>query len=349
VLWLDETAARQLAETLSDAACRWTVLRVEEKETRSRPNPPFTTSTLQQAASSAFGMSPQRTMRIAQQLYEGIDIGGGDREGLITYMRTDSVTLSERALRDASAVIRKMFGAEYHERRQYETRSKLAQEAHEAIRPTRFDRTPDRVAPYLEPDQLKLYQLIWTRAVASQMADAVLLKTTADIEARTNGQECVFRAQGTVIRFAGYLRLMDNLQKENLLPPLRRGMSSDNGELGVRGVQPEGHETQPPSRYTEASLVRQLEDAGIGRPSTYAPTVQVIQDRGYVERVGQALAPTYLGIAVTMLLCRHFPEYVNVQFTANMEDVLDEIANGRRDWISFLRLFYFGEDKKQLG
>ncbi|HPU99262.1 MAG TPA: type I DNA topoisomerase, partial [Candidatus Hydrogenedentes bacterium] len=172
VLWLDETAARQLAETLSDAACRWTVLRVEEKETRSRPNPPFTTSTLQQAASSAFGMSPQRTMRIAQQLYEGIDIGGGDREGLITYMRTDSVTLSERALRDASAVIRKMFGAEYHERRQYETRSKLAQEAHEAIRPTRFDRTPDRVAPYLEPDQLKLYQLIWTRAVASQMADA---------------------------------------------------------------------------------------------------------------------------------------------------------------------------------
>ncbi len=349
VLWLDETAARQLAETLSDAACRWTVLRVEEKETRSRPNPPFTTSTLQQAASSAFGMSPQRTMRIAQQLYEGIDIGGGDREGLITYMRTDSVTLSERALRDASAVIRKMFSAEYHERRQYETRSKLAQEAHEAIRPTRFDRTPDRVAPYLEPDQLKLYQLIWTRAVASQMADAVLLKTTADIEARTNGQECVFRAQGTVIRFAGYLRLMDNLQKENLLPPLRRGMSSDNGELGVRGVQPEGHETQPPSRYTEASLVRQLEDAGIGRPSTYAPTVQVIQDRGYVERVGQALAPTYLGIAVTMLLRRHFPEYVNVQFTANMEDVLDEIANGRRDWISFLRLFYFGEDKKQLG
>ena len=349
VIWLDEAAARQLSEILKSPECQWTVIRVEEKETRSRPNPPFTTSSLQQAASSAYGMSPQRTMRIAQQLYEGIDIGGGDREGLITYMRTDSVTLSERALREASSVIRRMFGPEYHERRQYETKSKLAQEAHEAIRPTRFDRTPDMVAPYLDPDQLKLYQLIWSRAMASQMADAVLLKTTVDLEARADGQEGVFRAQGTVVKFPGYLKLMDNLQKETLLPPLREGMTSDNGGLRLRDVEAQRHETQPPSRYTEASLVRQLEEAGIGRPSTYAPTVQTIQDRGYVERVGQTLAPTYLGIAVTLLLRKHFSEYVNVQFTAKMEDVLDDIANGRRDWITFLRLFYFGDDARRPG
>ncbi|HOV59596.1 MAG TPA: type I DNA topoisomerase [Candidatus Hydrogenedentes bacterium] len=349
IVWLDETEARRLADSLNTPECRWTVIRVEEKETRSRPNPPFTTSTLQQAASSAYGMSPQRTMRIAQQLYEGIDMGGGEREGLITYMRTDSVTLSERALREASAIIRRLFGPEYHERRQYETRSKLAQEAHEAIRPTRFDRTPDEVAPYLDAEQLKLYQLIWARAMASQMADAVLLKTTMDLEALADGQDCVFRAQGTVVKFPGYLRLMDNLQKESILPPLREGMSSDNGGLRVRNVEAERHETQPPARYTEASLVRQLEEAGIGRPSTYAPTVQTIQERGYVERVGQTLAPTYLGIAVTLLLRKHFPEYVNVGFTAEMEDVLDDIANGRRDWVTFLRLFYFGDNNKQLG
>lgn len=350
VIWLDEPAARQLAESLKTPECRWTVIRVEEKETRSRPNPPFTTSTLQQAASSVYGMSPQRTMRIAQQLYEGIDIGGGDREGLITYMRTDSVTLSERALREASALIRRMFGPEYHERRQYETKSKLAQEAHEAIRPTRFDRTPEAVAHFLDADQLKLYQLIWNRAMASQMADAILLKTTVDLEARVGGQVNVFRAQGTVVKFPGYLKLTENQQREAFLPPLREGMTSDNGGLRAGPIEPERHDTQPPPRYTEASLVRQMEEAGIGRPSTYATTVQTIQDRGYVERVGgQALAPTYLGIAVTLLLRKHFPEYVNVQFTANMEDVLDDIANGRWDWITFLKLFYYGDDTQQPG
>ncbi len=344
--WLDEAGAAAAAGALQ-ANTPWRVVSVEQKEARQRPNPPFITSSLQQAASSVCGFSPRRTMEIAQRLYEGKDLGGGEREGLITYMRTDSVVLSEKALREAGEQIERMFGAKYHERRQYTTKSKMAQEAHEAIRPTRFDRTPDSLRPYLEADELKLYRLVWNRALASQMADAELLKTTADFEAQADGERtAVLRAAGSVVKFPGFLRVMEGLNKEAELPPLAEGMEAGPGKaVAVARVSPVSHETQPPARYTEASLVRRLEEEGIGRPSTYAPTISTIQQRGYVQLVDKALAPTILGIAVTILLRGHFAEYVDIGFTAQMEDVLDAIAGGGQDWLAFLKNFYHGDKK----
>ena len=343
VTWLDSTAAAKLAGTAL-AAVPWRVTTVDQKESRQRPQPPFITSTLQQAASSAYGFSPRRTMEIAQRLYEGVDLGEGEREGLITYMRTDSVVLSERALAEAGEVIEKLFGGRYHARRQYTTKSRMAQEAHEAIRPTHLSRTPESVARYLNPDELKLYRLVWNRAVASQMADAELLKTTVDIEADAAGQRALFRAAGQVITFAGFLRVMESQQKETELPALAGGMLVGPGQpIALDAVAPVQHETQPPARFTEASLVRRLEEEGIGRPSTYAPTISIIQLRGYVERVGQALAPSYLGIAVTILLRSHFEEYVDIGFTAKMEEGLDEIADGTRELVEFLTRFYHGD------
>ena len=346
VTWLDSAAAETLAQTAL-AAVPWRVTTVDQKESRQRPQPPFITSTLQQAASSAYGFSPRRTMEIAQRLYEGVDLGEGEREGLITYMRTDSVVLSERALAEAGEVIEKLFGSRYHARRQYTTKSRMAQEAHEAIRPTHLSRTPEQVAKYLNPDELKLYRLVWNRAVASQMADAELLKTTVDIEADAAGKRALFRAAGQVITFAGFLRVMESQQKETELPALTGGMLVGPGQpIALNAVDPVQHETQPPARFTEASLVRRLEEEGIGRPSTYAPTISIIQLRGYVERVGQALAPSYLGIAVTILLRGHFAEYVDVSFTAQMEEVLDEIAEGTCEWLDFLTRFYHGDADK---
>ncbi len=342
VVWLDSDSAGEVARA-SLAAVPWRVSTVDQKETRQRPQPPFITSTLQQAASSACGFSPRRTMEIAQRLYEGVDLGEGEREGLITYMRTDSVVLSERALAEAGEVISNLFGERYHTRRQYTTKSRMAQEAHEAIRPTHLARTPESLARYLNPDELKLYRLVWNRAIASQMSDAELQKTTIDFEANAAGQRALYRASGMVITFAGFLRMQESQQKEAQLPALTPGMPVGPGQpVALKTVEPAGHETQPPARYTEASLVRRLEEEGIGRPSTYAPTISIIQLRGYVERVGQALAPSYLGIAVTILLRGHFAEYVDLGFTAQMEEVLDEIAEGTREWADFLTRFYHG-------
>ncbi len=346
VTWLDRAAAEKLA-VAALGAVPWRVTSVDQKETRQRPQPPFITSTLQQAASSAYGFSPRRTMEIAQRLYEGVDLGEGEREGLITYMRTDSVVLSERALAEAGEVIANLFGSRYHTRRQYTTKSRMAQEAHEAIRPTHLARTPELVAKYVNPDEMKLYRLVWNRAVASQMADAELHKTTVEIEADAAGRRALFRAAGQVITFAGFLRVMESQQKEAELPALTGGMLAGPGQpIALNAVDPVQHETQPPARFTEASLVRRLEEEGIGRPSTYAPTISIIQQRGYVERVGQALAPSFLGIAVTTLLRGHFAEYVDVGFTAQMEEVLDEIAEGVRDWVEFLKRFYHGDETK---
>lgn len=344
-VWLDEKKARGLVEGLS-AATPWRVVAVEEKETAQRPYPPFITSTLQQAASSLLGFSPRKTMQIAQKLYEGVDIGEGTREGIITYMRTDSVVLSEKALQDAADYIRREFGEAYHTRRQYTTKSKLAQEAHEAIRPTHIRYTPEYLSRFLAKDELRMYQIIWNRTVASQMADAKVMRTAVDIQADTGGESAIFRANGSVVLFPGFLRVMNDRQKEGDLPRIAVDMTvakSKDADIQLHGLAPVSHETQAPARYTEASLVRRLEEEGIGRPSTYAPTVAVIQQRGYVERVGSALAPTYLGIAVTFLLRDHFSHYVDLGFTAHMEDILDDIAEGHQDWLSFLRSFYYGD------
>ncbi len=356
VLVLNRERATEIAESARDAV--WKVALVEQKEGRQRPQPPFITSTLQQAASSRLKMSPKRTMRVAQKLYEGVDLGGGDREGLITYMRTDSVTLSREALEQAGALIRSQFGDEYHDGpRTYKTKAKGAQEAHEAIRPSDLSRTPEQVAAYLDRDELRLYELIWRRAVASQMTDARLDRTTAEFEVEVDGTPTRYRAAGSVLRFPGFLAVAGSTREDALLPHLEVGdivpttpPEQDPDEaVWVDSVEPDGHETRPPPRYTEASLVKQLEELGIGRPSTYTPTISTIQDREYVKKEKNQLIPTFVGMAVTHLLRGHFSRYVDIDFTARMEEELDEIAAGRVDFTDFLQRFYRGENAERRG
>ncbi len=334
----------------------WVVRKVDRKQTRQRPAPPFITSTLQQAAANRLGLSPQRTMQIAQRLYEGIDLGGGERVGLITYMRTDSVAIAQQALAEAEGYIREHFGAEYTDGpRHYRTKSKSAQEAHEAIRPTSINRSPESIAASLDPQQLKLYRLIWNRAVASQMADARLDKTAVELGCPCRGRDLLWRANGSIVTFPGYLRVYGDRERDSLLPELHEGqripdpgatehdLDTDGAQQGVAEVRALRHETQPPARYTEASLVKQLEDEGIGRPSTYAAIISTIQQRKYVEKKGSALLPTYIGMAVVRLLRDHFPRYVDLRFTAAMEEELDAIARGEVDPQDFLRRFYRGD------
>jgi DNA topoisomerase-1 len=336
--------AQQLAKDLQDNT-PWKVVAVDQKQTRLRPAPPLITSSLQQAASSLLGISPSQTMRIAQRLYEGVDFGGDDREGLITYMRTDSLTLSDRAMAEAGEVITAQFGKRYYEGpRAYKSKSKAAQEAHEAIRPTHLSRTPEKVAPYVSNEDLSLYRLIWNRTMASQMADAELLKTAVDFQVGTSQGEAILRSNGSVVSFPGHLAVADSAQKDNVLPAIQQGQGVGPGEaIALKQLDPICRETKPPGRYTEASLVKRLEEEGIGRPSTYAPTITVVQNRGYVDKRGNALVPTFLGIAVTRLLRNHFSEYVDLQFTARMEDALDDIADGEENWVKFLSAFFHGK------
>ncbi len=344
---LDEAAAAAIRERTLEAV-PWRVGSTETKSVKQRPAPPFTTSTLQQAASSRLRMSPKKAMRLAQRLYEGVDLGGGDREGLITYMRTDSVTLSQKALSDAGRYVREAFGPEYHDGpRRYRTKSKAAQEAHEAIRPTEMSRTPEmakRLA--LDKDALALYGLIWSRAVASQMADARLERATADLEADADGKTHVFRATGSVLRFPGFLKVYGTRRSDQFLPALDEGdlVGPEGSAATLAGVESEAGETKPPPRYTEASLVKKLEDEGIGRPSTYTPTISTIQDRDYVRKRNGNLVPTYVGLAVNQLLCEHFGEYVDLRFTARMEEALDDIAAGGTQPQRFLGAFYNGDE-----
>jgi DNA topoisomerase-1 len=220
----------------------------------------------------------------------------------------------------------------------------MAQEAHEAIRPTHLSRTPEQAAKYVSGDDLKLYRLIWNRTLASQMADAELLRTTIDFTADTNGKKATLRSNGSVVTFPGFLKVADSGQQDSLLPALAEGDKAGPGQkASIEDINALGHETKPPARYNEASLVRRLEEEGIGRPSTYAPTISIIQQRGYVEKQGKALVPTFVGIAVTFLLRDHFPEYVEIKFTARMENALDAIAEGQMDWVDFLRAFYNGK------
>ena len=359
---LGEKDAQSLRETLM-RRLPWTVTSVEEKPFTQRPSPPFTTSTLQQEANRKLGFSSERTMQIAQRLFQGMDLGGGDLEGVISYHRTDSTTLSTKALAEAGAAVKELYGAEYHNQRQYQTKVRNAQEAHEAIRPTHFHRTPASLEKILESDELKVYELIWKRAVASQMADAKMLRTSVEITGETNdGGPVTFNASGKAIEFPGYLRAYvegsddpsaELADQDTVLPKLAVGdqvWSPDklDKELILLNLEAKGHETSPPARFTEASLVKKLEEEGIGRPSTYAPTVATIQRRGYISRQGKALVPSFTAFAVTRLLRNHFGEYVDISFTAEMEEILDKISNGEKDWLQFLAEFYRG-DKKHHG
>jgi DNA topoisomerase I len=357
---LDEKNAQELREGLM-RKLPWSVTSVEEKPYTQRPAPPFTTSTLQQEANRKLGFSSERTMQVAQRLFQGMDLGGGDLEGLISYHRTDSTTLSDKALKEAATVVREMYGDDFHRGpRQYQTKVRNAQEAHEAIRPTEFRRTPASLERTLESDELKIYELIWKRAVASQMADAKLLRTTVEITGSTlAGVPCVFTASGKAIEFAGFLRAYvegsddpsaELGEQETVLPKLSVGdqvWSPDklDQDLILIALDAKGHQTSPPARYTEASLVKKLEEEGIGRPSTYAPTVATIQRRGYITRQGKALVPSFTAFAVTRLLRDHFGDYVDLGFTAEMEEILDKISNGEKDWLQFLAEFYRGDGK----
>lgn len=333
----------------------WRVASVQTKAAVRRPEPPFTTSSLQQEANRKLRFSARHTMRVAQRLYEGIDLDG-DRVGLITYMRTDSVTLAERALKETAEVVRRLFGAEFSlGPRRYKTKSKMAQEAHEAIRPTEIARDPSRVAKALRPDELRLYELIWKRTVASQMTDARLLRTAIEIEAPADdpAQQGQFSVTGTTIEFPGFLRVYsedssgqggESPDTQTALPAL-----ADGDELDPLRLEPRSRDTKPPARYTEATLVKTLEAEGIGRPSTYAAVIDTIQQRGYVLKQKNAMVPTFTAFAVTELLENHFAELVDLRFTAKMEQQLDDIAAGRLDWKDHLRGFYFGEDAKGPG
>jgi DNA topoisomerase-1 len=339
VLVLDEASATTLAAGLAGA--RLTVASAEEKPYTRRPYPPFMTSTLQQEAGRKLRFSSERTMSIAQRLYEN---------GYITYMRTDSTTLSESAINAARTQARQLYGAEYvsPSPRQYTRKVKNAQEAHEAIRPAgETFATPDAVRRELDGDEFRLYELIWQRTVASQMADARGTTLSLRIAGRSGDRQVVFSATGRTITFAGFLKAyvetVDELaggeadDAERRLPHLTEGQRVEALEL-----TPDGHTTNPPARYTEASLVKALEELGIGRPSTYSSIIKTIQDRGYVHKKGSALVPSWVAFAVTGLLEQHFGRLVDYNFTAAMEDELDEIANGHEQRTNWLNAFYFG-------
>ena len=311
--------------------------------TRSKtPAAPFSTPTLLQDASQRLGFNSRRTMSIAQELYEGVDIEGIGAVGLITYMRTDSLRISDEAKAAAADFVRKNYGEEYLPKtaRNYKSKDNNIQDAHEAIRPTMADMTPERVKPSLTTDQYKLYKLIWSRFIASQMADCVLNTTAASVEA--NG--CVFKASGFNVRFDGYTVLYeeskDDSEESSLLPPLTKGETLELKSLD--GLQ---HFTQPPARYTEATLIKAFKENGIARPSTYASTITTILQRSYVERDGKQLKPTGLGEVTTQLMEDNFKKIVDVKFTAEMESELDEIELGKRDWRDTLKEFYDGFDE----
>jgi DNA topoisomerase I len=346
---LDEATARSLAEALTGAS--FSVRSVEEKPYRRSPAAPFMTSTLQQEASRKLRYSSQTAMRVAQRLYEN---------GYITYMRTDSTTLSAAAISAARSAARDIFGADTvaESPRQYTRKVKNAQEAHEAIRPSGDSfRTPGEVAPELSADELALYDLIWKRTVASQMADARGFTVTVRLGAMaSDGRDAEFSSSGTVITQRGFLAAYEEGRdddavpgagfddEERRLPPLKAG-----DPLTVRALEPEGHSTQPPSRYTEATLVKALEERGIGRPSTYATIMGTILDRGYVWKKGSALVPSFLAFSVVTLLEKHFGELVDYDFTARMEEILDLVAGGEADRLATLERFYYGGEGGQAG
>ena len=325
----------------------YNVATVTKKEQKRRPSAPFITSTMQQEGVRKLRFTARRTMAIAQQLYEGVDIGGDGSEGLITYMRTDSTNVAATALSEANQYIKEKFGPNYapSKPRVFSKKSKGAQEAHEAIRPTSIYRDPATVRPHLTSEQFRLYDLIWKRMLASQMSDALLDMTTIDIEASgtPTGKVYEFRVTGSVLKFPGFRRLYlegkddaaESDDDESTLPNLNEGEA-----LKSLLITPEQHFTQPPPRYTEATLVKALEEQGIGRPSTYAPTLATVTDRDYARKDQGRFVPTKLGTAVSGLLTTHFPDIMDVGFTARIEEELDDVANGEREWGPVLKEFY---------
>jgi DNA topoisomerase-1 len=342
----DEGSATSAADR--SRAADWIVKDVTKSERKRSATPPFTTSTLQQEAARKLGFSSKKTMAIAQQLYEGIDLPGEGAIGLITYMRTDSVAVSQGALDEIAGLVRERYGDRYVRTTQYKTKAKAAQEAHEAIRPTAVTRTPESLNGHLERDQQRLYELVWKRAVASQMAQAIYDQTTVDIEARgsadptvQDARDLVFRASGSVMRFDGFVRVYlegrDDVAEEEagLLPELEVGQNLNLAEL-----RPEQHFTEPPPRFSEASLVKALEEHGIGRPSTYSPTISTLMERKYVRLDSRRFHPEDVGIVVTDLLADVFPKVIDLGFTAEMEEDLDRIASGAKSWEPLVRTFF---------
>ena len=344
-----EAEVREYEAELKDAA--YTVADVRKREVRQRPAAPFTTSTLQQEAGRKLRFTAQRTMSVAQQLYEGLSVGSEGSVGLITYMRTDSTQVADTAIQEARQYIRGKYGKEYlpDKPRAYRTRTKAAQEAHEAIRPTSIGRSPDSLKPHLSSDQFRLYSLIWARMLASQMADARSDATTVNIDAACRpkadgeaGRVFNFRATGSVLKFPGFRTLYmegkdegDAEENSNSLPEMAQG-----DKLNCQQLEANQHFTQPPPRFTEATLVKAMEERGIGRPSTYAPTIGVLLARNYVAKEQTSLHPTDLGKTVSDLLTEYFTDIMDPDFTAQMEEKLDEVSQGDQEWVPMLHEFY---------
>ncbi len=325
----------------------YVITKVKRGERKRRPSPPFTTSTLQQEASRKLGFTAKRTMALAQGLYEGQDVGEGGTTGLITYMRTDSTNVSELAQTEARQFVAAKYGGDFlpSEAPKYKTKSAGAQEAHEAVRPTSVMREPEKVKSFLEPAMFKLYQLIWQRFVASQMEAAVYDTLQVEVTGQSD-HAYLLRASGSVVKFPGFLVVYEEAKNEDVKSEedeenvrIPAGVAEGQKQELVRLI-PEQHFTQPPPRYSEASLVATLEENGIGRPSTYAPTISTIQQRGYVERVDRRLVPTETGFTVNDLMIQYFPDIVDYSFTARMEEDLDEIAAGNEDWVRVMREFW---------
>lgn len=336
----NETSANKILSDLRTNTAE--VIEVTKKEVRRTPAAPFTTSTMQQEAARKLGFSAKQTMMYAQQLYEGIEIGEEGSTGLITYMRTDSVNLSDFALNSAQETIKDKYGKDYllETPRKYNAKSKNAQEAHEAIRPTDLMRDPESLKDHLDRNQHRLYDLIWKRTIATQMPEAVFDATSVDTQ--INGdKKYIFRSTGQVIKFDGFMKVYlegtddEEVEEEGLLPELVKG-----DQPKVVKILPKQHFTQPPPRFTDASLIKAMEELGIGRPSTYAPTISTIQERDYVQKIDKKFSPTEMGFIVNDILVEHFPNVVDFQFTAKMEDELDEIAEGEKEWVPVIREFY---------
>ena len=348
---LDGVTADRIVSDLRPASYR--VAEVRKRETLRRPTAPFRTSTMQQEASRKLRFTARRTMTVAQQLYEGLPVAGGDPVGLITYMRTDSISMAQEAVQEARTVIETRYGKDSVPARpkMYQNKVQGAQEAHEAIRPTSFARDPESLRDSLQREQWNLYNLIWQRAISSQMADARFDQTSVDIAAREtpSGDIYTLRATGSIMTFAGFLAVyregLDEPEEDSdegrLLPDLQQGQ-----DLDLQKVEPTQHFTQPPPRYTEATLIKAMEEHGIGRPSTYAPIIATVQDRGYVDKEGDRLKPLKLGSAVTDLLIGFFPQIVDLDFTSGMESELDEVASGARKWVPLLKDFYGPFDER---
>ncbi|MBL8087479.1 MAG: type I DNA topoisomerase [Chthonomonas sp.] len=346
VMLVSEELAGKLADQ-AKASKEWVVTAVETTPGQEKPPMPFMTSTLQQEGNRKLRFPSKRTMQIAQQLYEGIAVGG-QTVGLITYMRTDSLNLADRALTEAREVIKNLYGDEYLPAKpvKYKTKSKGAQEAHEAIRPTDLSRRPQDIKKYLNSEQFALYELIWKRTIACQMQPAKVNRTSVTVRTEVPSGALDFAASGKTIVFPGFLRAYvegtDDPEaeiegQERTLPAVKQGQHVNLIELDTQS-----HTTRPPARYTEASLVKKLEEEGVGRPSTYASIISTVQDRGYVVKKGNELIPTFTAFAVTTLLEDHFDELVDTRFTATMEENLDEIADGKRSWVAELKEFYLG-------